>query len=93
MLLMEELSHITETFSESVIREMTRICDSDRGINLSQGFPGFDPPEELKAEAVEAIVSGLNQYSVTFKESTLRESIAEKIRRSRRFSTNSAIPA
>lgn len=78
---MKKLSTITETFTESVIREMTRICDSVGGINLSQGFPDFDTPAELKAIAIESIQSGLNQYPVTFGEPILRERIAEKIKR------------
>jgi len=78
---MKDLSTITETFTESVIREMTRICNAVGGINLSQGFPDFDTPEELKAIAVEAIQSGHNQYPVTFGESILRERIAEKMKR------------
>lgn len=45
---MKELSRITETFTESVIREMTRICDAVGGYNLSQGFPDFESPQEIK---------------------------------------------
>ena len=63
---MNKLSLITETFTESVIREMTRICDAANGINLSPGFPDFDTPEELKALAITAISSGRNQYQMRF---------------------------
>jgi aminotransferase len=48
------------------------------GINLSQGFPDFDPPEELKQAAIEAIGAGHNQYSITFGEPDLRHAIAAK---------------
>jgi len=78
---MKSLSIITETFTESVIREMTRICDAAGGINLSQGFPDFDTPDELKNQAIAAIRAGRNQYPVTFGEPILRERIAEKVKR------------
>lgn len=75
---MKELSRLTNTFSESVIREMTRICDSVQGYNLSQGFPDFDSPIQLKLWAIEAIINNQNQYPVTFGEPELREAIALK---------------
>ena len=75
---MKDLSYKTETFTESVIREMTRICDEVGGFNLSQGFPDFDTPEVIKQAAMEAIRSGNNQYPVTFGEPEFREAIAEK---------------
>lgn len=75
---MKELSKITETFSESVIREMTRICDSVNGINLSQGFPDFDSPNEIKEAAIQSIMKGFNQYPVTFGEPELRYAISKK---------------
>jgi aminotransferase len=77
---MKKLSRITELFTESVIREMTRICDAAGGDNLSQGFPDFAAPEKLKDAAVKAILSDLNQYPVTFGEPELREAIAHKAR-------------
>ena len=72
------LSQITGKFTESVIREMTRVCMAEGGINLAQGFPDFDPPQELKQAAVEAIGSGRNQYSITFGEPDFRQAIAAK---------------
>lgn len=75
---MKSLSRITETFSESVIREMTRLCDAVGGYNLAQGFPDFESPEEIKDAAVAAIRSDRNQYPVTFGEPELRQAIAEK---------------
>ncbi|MGD8993443.1 MAG: aminotransferase class I/II-fold pyridoxal phosphate-dependent enzyme [Desulfobacterales bacterium] len=75
---MKAFSEITGQFTESVIREMTRVCMAAGGINLSQGFPDFDPPEELKQAAIEAIGAGHNQYSITFGEPDLRHAIAAK---------------
>jgi len=75
---MKPLSRITEKFTESVIREMTRICDSMGGYNLSQGFPDFESPLELKKAAMKAIAEGNNQYPITFGEKELRETIARK---------------
>lgn len=75
---MKPLSFITETFSESVIREMTRICNAAGGHNLSQGFPDFDSPAPIREAAIRAIMAGRNQYPVTFGEPELREAIARK---------------
>src|SRR3990172_2995454 len=75
---MKELSRITETFTESVIREMTRISDSMNGINLSQGFPDFNTSDEIKQAAIRAINNNFNQYPVTFGEPELREAISKK---------------
>lgn len=75
---MKHLSHITEKFTESVIREMTRISDAIGGYNLSQGFPDFECSDEIKAAACRAIQSNLNQYPVTFGEPELREAISFK---------------
>lgn len=72
------LSQITNKFTESVIREMTRVCMAEGGVNLAQGFPDFDPPQELKQAAIEAIETGCNQYSITFGEPDLRGAIAAK---------------
>ncbi|WP_425059135.1 Methionine aminotransferase [Sporomusa carbonis] len=77
---MKSLSQITETFSESVIREMTRICDEVGGYNLSQGFPDFASPKPIQEAAIWAITSGYNQYPVTFGEPELREAISRKVR-------------
>lgn len=75
---MKNLSHITEKFTESVIREMTRINDAIGGYNLSQGFPDFECSGDIKAAACRAIQSNLNQYPVTFGEPELREAISFK---------------
>ncbi len=65
-------------FTESVIREMTRLSDQYDAINLSQGMPDFIPSPKLVEAAVEAIRRGSNQYSVTWGHRGLREAIAAK---------------
>jgi len=77
----KKLSLITETFTESVIREMTRICDAVGGYNLSQGFPDFPAEESIKKAGIEAILADYNQYPVTFGEPELRQAIAGKVLR------------
>ena len=66
-------------FTESVIREMTRLSDEYGAINLSQGMPDFDPPSQLIEAAVEAIRHGSNQYAITWGQKNLREAIATKV--------------
>ena len=66
------------SFTESVIREMTRVCLKHQGVNLAQGFPDFPAPAEIKEAAVEAIRSDMNQYSITWGRPSLRLAIAEK---------------
>ena len=85
---MKELSRITETFSESVIREMTRICDAVGGYNLSQGFPDFESPKAIKDAAIKAIQDEWNQYPVTFGEPELREAISKKVLSYNRIACN-----
>jgi aspartate/methionine/tyrosine aminotransferase len=63
-------------FTESVIREMTRLAHKHGAVNLSQGFPDFPAPEEVKAAAVDAIRADINQYAVTWGAKVLREAIA-----------------
>ncbi|HEY9473517.1 MAG TPA: aminotransferase class I/II-fold pyridoxal phosphate-dependent enzyme [Mycobacteriales bacterium] len=70
-----------ETFTESVIREMTRLCLEHGGINLAQGFPDFACPPELKKAAKAAVDADLNQYAITWGASDLREAIARKVAR------------
>ncbi len=65
-------------FTESVIREMTRICLKHNGVNLAQGFPDFAAPVEIKGAARRAIQADLNQYAITWGEPNLRHAIAEK---------------
>src|SRR5713101_7949764 len=68
-----------EGFTESVIRQMTRLCEQYGAINLAQGFPDFDPPEVVKRSAAKAINQGYNQYSTTYGLISLREAISRKM--------------
>jgi len=68
-------------FTESVIREMTRIAELHSGINLAQGFPDFEPPAEIVEAATQALREGYNQYAITWGARSLRESIAHYYRR------------
>lgn len=65
-------------FTESVIREMTRISDEHNAINLSQGFPDFDPPPELVKAAQTALEEGHHQYAITWGARSFREALARK---------------
>ena len=71
----------TATFTESVIREMTRIAQLHEAVNLAQGFPDFPMPEPMKDAACAAIQGNINQYAVTWGAANLRLAIAEKYRR------------
>lgn len=73
-------SRKTERFTESVIREMTRLAMEYDAINLAQGFPDFPAPEEIKQAAIEAIRADINQYAITWGARAFREAIAEKVR-------------
>ena len=63
-------------FTESVIREMTRLANQHGAVNLSQGFPDFPAPEAIKEAACEAIRGDINQYAVTWGAKPLRDAIA-----------------
>ncbi len=65
-------------FTESVIREMTRVAHQHGAINLSQGFPDFDPPPELLAAAAEALRGNFHQYAITWGAPEFRRALAEK---------------
>lgn len=71
----------TATFTESVIREMTRIAAEHGALNLAQGFPDFPMPQPLKDAACTAIHADINQYAITWGSPPLRLAIAEKYRR------------
>ncbi len=75
---MPQLSRRAETFTDSVIRRMTRISDEYGAINLSQGFPDFDPPKVLMDALAKAAYEGPHQYSITFGAENLREALARK---------------
>jgi aspartate/methionine/tyrosine aminotransferase len=66
------------SFTESVIREMTRISDKYNAINLSQGFPDFDPPLDLVNAARRALVEGYHQYAITWGSPRFRHALAKK---------------
>jgi aspartate/methionine/tyrosine aminotransferase len=72
------ISHKAEQFTESVIREMTRQANLHGAINLSQGFPDFPAPEEIKLAASDAIMRDINQYAITWGAKNFRDAIAEK---------------
>lgn len=69
------------SFTESVIRDMTRVCLKHKGVNLSQGFPDFPAPVEIKEAAVKAIFADANQYAITWGTPALRQAIVEKFSR------------
>jgi aminotransferase len=71
----------TSTFTESVIREMTRVAAQHGAINLAQGFPDFPMPAPMKDAACAAIHGDINQYAVTWGAPALRIAIAEKYQR------------
>ena len=76
---MPKLSERVGTFTDSVIRRMTRISDEHGAINLSQGFPDFDPPKEMMEALKKAAFEGPHQYSVTFGAPNFRAALAAKV--------------
>jgi aspartate/methionine/tyrosine aminotransferase len=72
------LSTKAEQFTESVIREMTRLALKHNAVNLSQGFPDFAAPAEIKEAARQAIADDINQYAITWGAKALRDAIVEK---------------
>jgi aminotransferase len=74
------LAKRVQYFTESVIREMTRLAAQFGALNLGQGMPDFDPPQEVKDAACKAIQDGFNQYAITWGAPVLRKAIAEKVR-------------
>src|ERR1700720_4771207 len=75
------LSAKAEQFTESVIREMTRLAMKHGAVNLSQGFPDFAAPAEIKEAARQAIADDFNQYAITWGAKPLRDAIARKFER------------
>ncbi len=71
-----QISDRAASFQESVIREMTRLHAIHGGVNLAQGFPDFDPPQEILEAACRALRDGYNQYAITWGTPRLREAIA-----------------
>jgi len=75
---MPKISTRVNTFSESVIRRMTLVNDEHGGINLSQGFPDFDPPAELLEAATRTAAEGPHQYAITWGALNFRQALAAK---------------
>ena len=67
----------TAHFTESVIREMTRLSNQHGGLNLSQGFPDFPAPAVVKEAACAAIQDDINQYAVTWGAPVMRQAVAD----------------
>ncbi len=75
---MKELSRRTADFTDSVIRRMTRISNKYGAVNLSQGFPDFDPPKEILTRLAEVTKEDFHQYSITWGSQNFREALAQK---------------
>src|SRR4028119_1512645 len=76
--LKSHVSRKASLFSESVIREMTRVANKHGAVNLSQGFPDFAAPEDIKQVAMQAIENNINQYAITWGAKDFRDAIAKK---------------
>jgi len=70
----------SQKFTESVIREMTRLALEHDAVNLAQGFPDFPAPEEVKEAAVQAIRADINQYEITWGAREFRRAVADRFR-------------
>lgn len=75
---MQSLSRRTETFTDSVIRRMTRVSLQYGAVNLSQGFPDFEPPKEILNRLAEVTKEDFHQYSITWGAQNFREALAAK---------------
>lgn len=75
---MPSLSNRTAGFTDSVIRRMTRISNKYGAVNLSQGFPDFDPPKEILDRLAEVTKENFHQYSITWGAQNFREAVARK---------------
>jgi len=76
---MPRTSRRTSVFTESLIREMTRVALRHGAINLSQGFPDFDPPPALVQAGKDAMDAGRHQYAITWGAPELRKALAAKL--------------
>ena len=76
--IMKELSKRTKTFTDSVIRRMTRIANEYDAINLSQGFPDFDQPKEILNRLEQVAHEDYNQYAITWGSQNFRDALAKK---------------
>ena len=77
----EFISHKAAQFTESVIREMSRVAAKHKAVNLAQGFPDFPAPPEIKDAACRAIMNNHNQYAITWGTKNLRDAIVAKTKR------------
>jgi aspartate/methionine/tyrosine aminotransferase len=77
---MTRMSQRVQGFTESVIREMTRVVNQHGGVNLAQGMPNFPPPQEVLDAAHRAIDGDFHQYAITWGTPSLRRAIADKYR-------------
>ena len=75
---MRDLSERTKIFLDSVIRRMTRVCIEYDAVNLSQGFPDFDPPKVITDRLIEVANEGPHQYAVTWGSQKFRDALIEK---------------
>ena len=75
---MPQLSYRIGNFTDSIIRRMTRVANAHGAVNLSQGFPDFDPPAEIKKALQEAAAGNLHQYAITWGANNFREALARK---------------
>ena len=75
---MRELSQRTSQFTDSVIRRMTRVANKYGAVNLSQGFPDFDPPEAITDRLSEVAGEGPHQYALTWGAKNFRDALAAK---------------
>ena len=78
---MPKTSQRVSRFTESVIRRMTRVANECGAINLSQGFPDFDPPDELRDALERTAQAGPHQYAVTWGAPGFRAALARKLER------------
>lgn len=85
---MQELSRRTADFTDSVIRRMTRISNQYNAINLSQGFPDFNPPKEITDRLAEIADIGPHQYATTWGAQNFRDALAKKQERYMGISIN-----
>ena len=74
-------SHKAAQFTESVIREMSRVAAKHKAVNLAQGFPDFPAPDKIKEAACRAIMSNRNQYAITWGTKSLRDAIVAKVQK------------
>ena len=85
---MKALSKRTEQFTDSVIRRMTRVANKYGAVNLSQGFPDFDPPKEITDRLAKVASEGPHQYALTWGAKNFREALAKKYERFSGIKTN-----